>query len=57
MVGGLQALSKSIGWIDVPPKEGAIVVNLGDSLQVWTNDNYRAAVLRVLLMDEFPEIQ
>ena len=54
MVGGLQALSKSIGWIDVPPKEGAIVVNLGDSLQVWTNDNYRAAVHRVLLMDEFP---
>ena len=51
MVGGLQALSKSRGWIDVRPQEDAIVVNLGDSLQVWTNDNYRAAVHRVLLMD------
>ena len=54
MIGGLQALSKSSGWVDVPPREGAIVVNLGDSLQVWTNDNYRAAVHRVLFMEEFP---
>jgi isopenicillin N synthase-like dioxygenase len=45
--GGLQALSKSDGWIDVPPVKGTIVVNLGDALQVQTNDVYRAAVHRV----------
>lgn len=50
MTGGLQTLSKEDGWIDVPPEEGTIVVNLGDSLQVWTNDVYRAAVHRVLPM-------
>ena len=47
MTGGLQTHSKSAGWIDVPPEIGTIVVNLGDALQVWTNDIYRAAVHRV----------
>lgn len=48
--GGLQALSKSDGWIDVPPVKGTIVVNLGDALQVQTNDEYVAAVHRVVPM-------
>lgn len=46
--GGLQALSKSQGWIDVPPQAGTIVVNVGDVLQVWTNDRCVAGVHRVL---------
>ena len=50
--GGLQAESREHGWIDVPPRPGAIVVNLGDSLQVCTNDRYRAAVHRVTPMTE-----
>jgi isopenicillin N synthase-like dioxygenase len=50
MTGGLQTLSKEDGWIDVVPEEGTIVVNLGDSLQVWSDDHYRAAVHRVLPM-------
>lgn len=50
MTGGLQTLSRRDGWIDVTPEEGTIVVNLGDSLQVWSNDNYRAAVHRVVPM-------
>jgi isopenicillin N synthase-like dioxygenase len=48
--GGLQTESREDGWIDVPPRPGTIVVNLGDSLQVWTNDQYRAAVHRVTPM-------
>ncbi|MBL4682683.1 MAG: hypothetical protein JKY88_18445 [Pseudomonadales bacterium] len=48
MVGGLQALSREDGWVDVAPEEGTIVVNLGDAMQVWTNDKYRSAVHRVL---------
>ena len=50
MTGGLQTLSKEDGWIDVTPEESTIVVNLGDSLQVWSNDNYRAAIHRVVPM-------
>jgi isopenicillin N synthase-like dioxygenase len=46
--GGLQALSKAHGWIDVAPLPGSIVVNVGDVLQVWTNDRCTAAVHRVL---------
>ncbi len=46
--GGLQANSKTQGWIDVPPKPGTIVVNVGDILQVWTNDRCTAGMHRVL---------
>lgn len=45
--GGLQARSKTDGWIDVPPQPGTIVVNVGDVLQVWTNDRCTAGVHRV----------
>lgn len=48
--GGLQTLTRDGQWIDVPPEPGTIVVNLADSLQVWTNDRYRAAVHRVVPM-------
>lgn len=48
--GGLQTLSRDEQWVDVPPRRGTIVVNLADSLQVQTNDRYRAAVHRVLPM-------
>jgi len=52
LTGGLQALSRTDGWIDVTPRAGTIVVNLGDAMQVWTNDNYRAAVHRVVPMSQ-----
>ena len=48
MTGGLQTLSSDDGWIDVPPQETTIVVNLGDAMQVWSNDVYKSAVHRVL---------
>lgn len=46
--GGLQARSATDGWIDVPPVPGTIVVNIGDVLQVWTNDRCTAGMHRVL---------
>lgn len=46
--GGLQAYSKTDEWIDVPPQRGTIVVNIGDVMQVWTNDRCTAGVHRVL---------
>lgn len=33
-IGGLQVLRDQT-WIDVPPVPGALVVNIGDLLQVW----------------------
>jgi len=54
MVGGLQTESLEDGWIDVPPSPDTIVVNLGDAMQVWTNDVYRAAIHRVTPMSGQP---
>jgi len=48
--GGLQTQTRSGDWIDVSPEPGTIVVNLADCVQVWTNDQYRAAVHRVVPM-------
>ena len=47
-IGGLQAFSKDNGWIDIEPMEDALVVNIGDIVQVWSNGAYRAALHRVL---------
>lgn len=47
-VGGLQAKSRTEGWIDVPPEAHSFVLNLGDLMQVWSNDRYTAAEHRVL---------
>ena len=46
-VGGLQVRGDD-GWVDVTPTPGAIVVNTGDVMQVWSNDRYTAALHRVL---------
>jgi isopenicillin N synthase-like dioxygenase len=46
-VGGLQVHHDG-AWIDVAPIEGALVVNTGDMMQVWSNDRYRAALHRVV---------
>jgi isopenicillin N synthase-like dioxygenase len=35
----------------VTPLAGAFVVNIGDMVQVWSNDAYRAPLHRVLAMD------
>jgi isopenicillin N synthase-like dioxygenase len=47
-VGGLQAHSPTDGWIDVPPTADALVVNIGDLVQVWSNGIYKAALHRVV---------
>ncbi len=46
-VGGLQ-VAHDEAWLEVEPVAGAIVVNTGDMMQVWSNDRYKAALHRVL---------
>lgn len=48
--GGLQTQARDGHWIDIAPTDGTIVVNLGDMMQAWTNDRYRAAIHRVVPM-------
>lgn len=49
--GGLQACNTSGDWIDVPPREGSLVVNLGDLFPRWTNDIYVSTLHRGLHAD------
>jgi isopenicillin N synthase-like dioxygenase len=49
-VGGLQ-VHRDGCWYDVAPVPGALVINTGDMMQVWSNDIYRAAMHRVLAMN------
>lgn len=35
-------------WYDITAKRGSILVNIGDVVQVWSNDRYQAPVHRVL---------
>jgi isopenicillin N synthase-like dioxygenase len=47
-VGGLQAQSPDGAWIDVPPRPGAFVVNLGEMLQAMTGNYFVATTHRVI---------
>ncbi|KAL3506086.1 hypothetical protein ACH5RR_031468 [Cinchona calisaya] len=46
-LGGLQVLHQN-QWIDVPPTQGALVINIGDLLQLISNDKYKSSEHRVL---------
>ncbi|KAM3224716.1 hypothetical protein ACQJBY_057848 [Aegilops geniculata] len=46
-VSGLQLLKEG-AWVDVPPMRHAIVVNIGDQLEVITNGRYKSVMHRVL---------
>lgn len=47
LVGGLQVRHEN-HWVDVPPLDGAIVVNVGDLLQLITNDKFKSVQHRVI---------
>ena len=47
---GLQVFRRG-AWTFVEPNPDALVVNIGDVVQVWSNDRYPAALHRVIASD------
>jgi isopenicillin N synthase-like dioxygenase len=45
---GLQVQTKQGEWIDISPRKGAFIVNLGDMLERWSNGLFRSTQHRVL---------
>ncbi|KAL8491015.1 hypothetical protein ACS0TY_022867 [Phlomoides rotata] len=54
-IGGLQVLHKN-QWVDVPPSPGALVVNIGDLMQLITNAKFKSVFHRVLANNVGPRI-
>ncbi|XP_057446270.1 1-aminocyclopropane-1-carboxylate oxidase homolog 1-like [Lotus japonicus] len=54
-MGGLQVLHQN-QWVDVPPVHGSLVVNIGDLLQLITNDQFSSVYHRVLSRHVGPRI-
>ncbi|KAA8516753.1 hypothetical protein F0562_017049 [Nyssa sinensis] len=46
-VPGLQ-IKHGDGWVDVKPLHGGLIINIGDSLQIISNDEYKSVEHRVL---------
>jgi isopenicillin N synthase-like dioxygenase len=47
--GGLQVLGKDGEWVDVPVVGDSFVCNIGDLLEVWTNDRWVSTLHRVVV--------
>ena len=45
---GLQIQTKDGIWVDVPPKKGAFVVNIGNMFERWTNGLFKSTIHRVI---------
>ncbi|XP_059650883.1 1-aminocyclopropane-1-carboxylate oxidase homolog 1-like [Cornus florida] len=54
-IGGLQVLHQN-HWVNVPPVSGALVVNIGDLLQLISNDKFKSVEHRVLANHFGPRI-
>ncbi|MFE0015850.1 isopenicillin N synthase family dioxygenase [Mesorhizobium sp. NPDC059054] len=49
--GGLQIFTPEADWREVPPVEGAFVINIGDLMALWTNDRWVSTLHRVINPD------
>ncbi|PSR92897.1 1-aminocyclopropane-1-carboxylate oxidase [Actinidia chinensis var. chinensis] len=54
-IGGLQVLHQS-QWVNVSPVPGALVVNIGDLLQLMSNDKFKSVEHRVLVNHDGPRV-
>lgn len=44
---GLEVLNSAGQWVDAPPLPGALIINIGDMMEVWTNGEFIATSHRV----------
>jgi isopenicillin N synthase-like dioxygenase len=44
---GLEVLNSAGTWVDAPPVPGALVINIGDMMEIWTNGEFVATSHRV----------
>jgi isopenicillin N synthase-like dioxygenase len=49
---GLEVMTEDGVWVDAPPVEGSLVLNIGDMLETWTNGTFVATSHRVRQVDE-----
>nr|XP_009758089.1 PREDICTED: probable 2-oxoglutarate/Fe(II)-dependent dioxygenase [Nicotiana sylvestris] len=49
---GMQIMDKNENWHSVPVVEGALIVNLGDQLEVLSNGIYKSIVHRLIVNSE-----
>ncbi|KAI3504161.1 hypothetical protein L1887_32706 [Cichorium endivia] len=54
-IGGLQILHQN-QWVDVPPTPGALVINIGDLLQLISNDKLKSVEHRVVANEKGPRV-
>lgn len=54
-IGGLQ-IRHGNNWVDIPPVARALVVNIGDLMQLITNDKFKSVKHRVLANKEGPRV-
>ncbi|OVA11977.1 Oxoglutarate/iron-dependent dioxygenase [Macleaya cordata] len=47
-IGGLFVKAENKGWIEIPPVEDALVINVGDTLEILSNGKYKSAEHRAL---------
>lgn len=45
---GLQVLTPDRQWCDLLPEHGALIVNVGDAMALWTNDRWPSTIHRVV---------
>ena len=50
--GGLEVLSRSGDWVPAPPVSGAVLLNVGDLMELWTGGEIRATKHRVRVPEE-----
>jgi isopenicillin N synthase-like dioxygenase len=55
-VGGLQVLHGNRRWVDVEPIPGAFIVNIGDLLQIISNDRFKSVEHRVVAKNTSPRV-
>jgi isopenicillin N synthase-like dioxygenase len=45
---GLQVQNAAAQWVAAPPIDGALLINIGDCMERWTNDQFRSTLHRVI---------